>query len=31
MLTPEQFDRAVREHDAHVQSALAGVRIMGAV
>jgi hypothetical protein len=31
ILTPEQFDQATREHDAHVESALAGVRIMGAV
>ena len=31
MLTPEQFDRAIRQHDPHVQSALAGVRIMGTV
>lgn len=30
-LTPEQFDRAAREHDPHVESALAGVRIMGTV
>jgi hypothetical protein len=30
-LTPEQFDRATREHDPHVESALAGVRIMGTV
>jgi predicted nucleotidyltransferase len=31
ILTPEQFDRATREHDPHVESALAGVRIMGTV
>jgi hypothetical protein len=31
ILTPEQFDQATREHDPHVESALAGVRIMGAV
>jgi predicted nucleotidyltransferase len=31
ILTPEQFDRAAREHDPHVESALAGVRIMGTV
>jgi hypothetical protein len=30
-LTPEQFDRSAREHDPHVESALAGVRIMGTV
>ena len=31
VLTPEQFDQATREHDPHVESALAGVRIMGTV
>jgi hypothetical protein len=31
ILTPEQFDRATREHDPHIESALAGVRIMGTV
>jgi hypothetical protein len=31
ILTPEQFERAAREHDPHVESALAGVRIMGTV
>ena len=31
ILTPEQFDRATREHDPHVESALAGVRIIGTV
>jgi hypothetical protein len=31
ILTPEQLDRAVRAHDPHVESALAGVRITGTV
>jgi hypothetical protein len=31
ILAPEQFDRATREHDPHVESALAGIRIMGTV
>lgn len=31
ILTPEQFDRAIRAHDPHVESALAGVHIMGTV
>ena len=31
ILTPEQFDRATREHDPHVESALTGVRIIGTV
>jgi hypothetical protein len=31
ILTPEQFDQASRKHDPHVESALAGVRIMGTV
>jgi hypothetical protein len=31
ILTPEQFDRSSREHDPHVESALAGVRVMGTV
>jgi hypothetical protein len=31
ILTPEQFDRAAREHDPYLESALAGVRIMGTV
>jgi hypothetical protein len=31
ILTPEQLDRARRDHDPHVESALAGVRISGTV
>ena len=31
ILAPEQLERARRDHDEHVESALAGVRIMGAV
>jgi len=29
VLSPEQFERAKRQQDQHVASALAGVRIMG--
>ncbi len=31
ILTPEQFERAKEEHDLHVASALAGVRVMGSL
>ncbi|MHB8400011.1 MAG: hypothetical protein ACYDCI_13945, partial [Candidatus Limnocylindrales bacterium] len=31
ILSPEQLERARHDHDEHVESALAGVRIMGAV
>jgi hypothetical protein len=31
ILTPEQFDQSVRENNPHVESALAGIRILGTV